>query len=87
MTGDFPGVPVVKNPPSNAGDMGSIPGWGTKIPHAAGQLSPRAANYRALTLWNPCATTGEKPTRCNEEPTSHKKKIPHATTKTQCSQK
>ena len=20
---------------SNAGDMGSIPGWGTKIPHAA----------------------------------------------------
>ena len=24
--GDFPGGPVVKNPPSNAGDMGSIPG-------------------------------------------------------------
>ena len=23
---DFPGGPVVKNPPSNAGDMGSIPG-------------------------------------------------------------
>ena len=28
-----------KNPPSNAGDAGSIPGKGTKIPHAAGQLS------------------------------------------------
>ena len=23
---DFPGGPVVKNPPANAGDMGSIPG-------------------------------------------------------------
>ena len=26
--------PVVKTPPSNAGGMGSIPGQGTKIPHA-----------------------------------------------------
>ena len=34
---------MVKNPPSNAGDAGSIPGGGTKIPHAAGQLSPRAS--------------------------------------------
>ena len=33
---------MVKNPPSNAGNLGLIPGWGTKIPHAAGQLSPRA---------------------------------------------
>ena len=42
--GDFPGGPVVKNLPSNAGDVGSIPGWGTKIPHAVGQLlSPRAS--------------------------------------------
>ena len=32
---DFPGGPVVKNPPSNATDMGLIPGWGTKIPEAA----------------------------------------------------
>ena len=39
---DFPGDPVVKNPPSNAGDAGSIPGQGTKIPHATGQLSPHA---------------------------------------------
>ena len=39
--GDFPGGPVIKNPPSNAGDMASIPGRGTKIPHAMGQLSPR----------------------------------------------
>ena len=31
-------VPVVKNPPSSAGDTGSIPGQGTKISHAVGQL-------------------------------------------------
>ena len=36
---DFPGGPVVKDPPSSAGDVGSIPGRGTKIPHAAGQLT------------------------------------------------
>ena len=30
---------MVKNPPSNVGDAGSIRGQGTKIPHAAGQLS------------------------------------------------
>ena len=31
--------PVVKTLPSNAEDMGLIPGGGTKIPHAGGQLS------------------------------------------------
>ena len=31
----FPGGPLVKSPPSKAGDSGSIPGRGTKIPHAA----------------------------------------------------
>ena len=31
---DFPGGPVVEIPSSNAGDAGSIPGWGTKIPGA-----------------------------------------------------
>ena len=48
---DFPGGPVVKNPPSNAGDTGSTPVRGTKIPHAVGQLSPR--------------TTTTEPTRLN----------------------
>ena len=37
---DFPDGPVVKNPPCNAEDAGSIPDQGTKIPRAAGQLSP-----------------------------------------------
>ena len=33
---DFPGSPVVKTSPSNAGGAGSIPGQGAKIPHATG---------------------------------------------------
>ena len=37
---DFPGCPLVENPPCNAGEEGSIPSQGTKIPHAPGQLSP-----------------------------------------------
>ena len=32
---DFPGHLMVKNLPCNAGDAGSIPGRGTKIPHTA----------------------------------------------------
>ena len=31
---DFPGGPVIKTLPSSAGGAGSIPGQGTKIPHA-----------------------------------------------------
>ena len=33
---DFLGGPIVENTPSNAGDVGLIPGGGTKIPHVAG---------------------------------------------------
>ena len=33
---------MVENPPAKAGDVGSIPGWVTKIPHGTQQLSPRA---------------------------------------------
>ena len=87
----FPGGPVVKNPPSNAGDAGSIPGWGTKIPHAAGQLSlcatttePTRHNEREK---NPHATTREKPTCCRKQREARAAtKSPHAATKTQCSQ-
>ena len=52
---------MVGNPPSNAGDAGLIHGRGTKIPHATGQLSPRAA-------------TREKPARRNEDPEQPKEK-------------
>ena len=79
---DFPGGPVVKNPPSNAGDTGSIPGRRTKIPHAVGQLSPtlqllsiwaktrepECRNYRTHALWCPHATIREKTAHCNKEP-------------------
>ena len=41
-TGDFPGGPVVKNLPCNAGDTCSVPGQGNKLPHALKQLSPHA---------------------------------------------
>ena len=33
--GDFPGSPVVKTSPSNAGGAGLNPGQGAKIPHAS----------------------------------------------------
>ena len=39
---DFLGGSVLKNPPCNAGDAGSSPGRGTKIPHAVEQISPCA---------------------------------------------
>ena len=42
---------VVENPPSNAGNMDSIPGLGTKIQHATGKLeSPCAATRKAYGL-------------------------------------
>ena len=50
LLGDFPGGPVVKTPCFHcrgAGDVGSFPGWGTKIPHAAAkslQLCPTLCN-------------------------------------------
>ena len=41
---------MVKNPPSKAGEAGLIPGWGTKILHAAGQLSLRATTTELVCL-------------------------------------
>ena len=60
---------MVKNLPSNPGDTGSIPGGGTQIPHAMGQLS----------LYT---STREKPVHPKAEPMCHSKKIPCGTTKT-----
>ena len=47
---DFRRGPVLKNPPYNAGDVGSIPGQGTKIPHATGQRSPHATTTELMHL-------------------------------------
>ena len=41
----LPGGPVVKNLPCSGGYAGSVPGWGTKMPHALPQLAPDVAKY------------------------------------------
>ena len=38
---------MVKRPPCNAGDAGSVPGPGTKIPRTAGLLSLRVTTREA----------------------------------------
>ena len=42
LSQDFPGGPVVKNPPANARRHGFDP-WSGRIPHAMGQPSPCAS--------------------------------------------
>ena len=42
LSKDFPGSPAIKILPCNAGDVGSTPGLGTKLPHVEEQLSPCA---------------------------------------------
>ena len=39
---------MVKNLPSNAGDVGSLPGWGIKIPRAMGHVSLSAATTEPM---------------------------------------
>ena len=66
---DFPSSPMVKNPPCNGGDAGSIPGWGTKISHAAMQLSQCTTTTEPVRsgarCHNPCTTT-RKLMYCNK---------------------
>ena len=73
---DFPGGPVVKNPPANAGDMGSIPSSG-RFHMPWGNLSPCAATTEPVyyVSWSPSALGpmlydkrslyNEKPVLCN----------------------
>ena len=70
---DFPGGPVVNNLPCNSGDAGQ----GTKIPHAMEQLSLNTAATEH-------ARSGAHVPRWKI--LHDAMKIPHATTKTQCSQ-
>ena len=46
---DFPGGPVVKTLPSNAGGVGLIPGQGDKIPHG---LQPKNQNIKQKQYCN-----------------------------------
>ena len=57
---------MVKNLPSNAGKVGLIPGWGTKIPHAKGQLSLQATTTETHMQQG-------QPVRCKEDPAQPKK--------------
>ena len=49
MYRDFPGGPVVKTWPSNAGGAGSFPGQGAEIPHA---LGPKNQNIKQKLYCN-----------------------------------
>ena len=41
---DFPGGPMVKDPPYGAGEVGSIPGQGAKIPTCCRTTKPVRCN-------------------------------------------
>ena len=47
--GDFPGSPVVKTSPFNAGGVGLIPGRGAMIPHAS---QPKKQNIKQKQYCN-----------------------------------
>ena len=79
---DFPGGPVVKNLPYNAGDVGLIPGQVTKIPNAAGQQSPCATNTE-LTCLNEraCVPQTTEPTHPGARMPQLERENPHTTTR------
>ena len=54
---------MIKTLPSSAGDAGLILSWGTKIPHAVGQLNPHAAARES-----PDTTAKSPHTHCREDP-------------------
>ena len=65
---NFPGGPVVKNPHSSAGDMGSIPELGTGNPYAAERLRPRAMTTEP-SYSGACSLQLEKPMPHHKEHT------------------
>ena len=71
--------PVVKNLPSNAGDVGSIPGQGIKTPHGKGKLSHRPQ----VLILSPCTL---EPLTYNEREDCTPQQSLLATAKTQCNQ-
>ena len=76
LSRDFPGGPVVKDPPCNAGHKGWIPGKRAKILHAAEQLSPHTAAIEPadprthMPLESPCTAT-EDPAWWDKAPMCH----------------
>ena len=88
---DFPGGPVVKNPPANTGDAGLLPDLGRS-------LMPRSNEARVPQLLSLCALEpvsckkrgrrrGEPAHRSEEEPLlAATRESPCAATKARCSQ-
>ena len=81
--GGFPGGPVVKNPPANAGDTGSSPGPGrSHVPQSNSACAPQLLSLRSRAhepqllkpaclepvLHNKRSHRNEKPTHHNEDP-------------------
>ena len=60
QTMGLPWCPVVRNPPSKAGHVCVIPGPGTKIPHAGGQLSPPTSTKAHHSLQLPQTQTNKE---------------------------
>ena len=89
---ELPGGLEIKNQPSNAGDLGSIPGKGTKTPQAWGQprLLKTGREASALQQLSLCTTARAsqplKPRFPREALALQLEKLLRATTKTQCSQ-
>ena len=80
---DFPDGLAIKNLPSYAEDVGSIPYLGTKISHAAGPLSwptvstePACSRAQALQQERPMGATtrGKKPVGLKKDPAQPRKK-------------
>ena len=61
---DFLGGPAAGNVACNAGGTGSIPGWGTGIPHGRGDPSPRASTGENPMHHDECQCA-EAGTRCS----------------------
>ena len=63
---DFSRGPVVKHPPSNADNLGFIPGWEVKLPYDEGQLSlsTAARESQSPATNSPHATTK---TQCGQK--------------------
>ena len=67
---DFPCGPVVKNLPFNAGDVGSVPGEGTKILRATEQLSLGTATAEPVCH-------NQTALQANAEPVCHNRSVHH----------
>ena len=67
---------------SNSGDVGSIPGWGPKIPHAMGQLSPSPTTRESLCASTKAQGHQKQTSKQTSKPPKHRNHQLEITTKT-----